>query len=232
MKKVSLIIAILGCTALFGHDAWSLKNGDKLEIVYGHGDKIESYDAKKIAVLDAYVKNKPTKLTATPADGNKSMALLPKNSSLVVMKFDNGFWTKTVDGSKNISKKEAKGEIVSSIHSVKYHKNILSWSDKLLKPIGLPLEITPVKNPLGLKAGDLLELVVTKEKKPLAEAKVEAGGYHDENKSITTDTNGKVTVKIEKSGFNIIAVSFKTKLDGNPDADTLSESANLVFVVK
>ena len=133
---------------------------------------------------------------------------------------------------ENISKKEAKGEIISSIHSIKYHKNIISWSSTFSKPIGAPLEIVPSKNPLALKSGDMLEITVFKDKKPLSGAKVETGGYHDENATLKTDEKGKASIKINQSGFNIVAVSNKTKLENNPDADTLSESANLAFVTK
>ena len=65
--------------------------------------------------------------------------------------------------------------------------------------MGAKMEIVPLKNPLTLKAGDKLPLLVLYEGKPLAGATVTAEGIGKD--ALKTDANGRAEVAITKEGL-------------------------------
>lgn len=61
--------------------------------------------------------------------------------------FDNGFWVKTPEGWKNVSKKEYGKPVEDSSRPLKFSKMVSSWSDFALKPVGLEFEVVPLGKP-------------------------------------------------------------------------------------
>lgn len=92
------------------------------------------------------------------------------------------------------------------------------------------MELVPLKNPLALKVGDTLPFQVFYNGKPLAGAAVRAEGV--EKDALKTDPNGRAEIVIKKKGFQIVVANQKTPTPKDPDADVLSETANLTFEVK
>lgn len=213
----------------FAHDAWIEKKGDEFVVLYGHGDKIDPYDLKKIKEVKAFDTARKEISVEVKAKGDGAVVVPKGNAALITLYFDNGFWSKTPDGWKNKPKKE-QPDAVESSHSVKYSKALTAWSDKLSKPLGMKMEIVPLKNPLSLKAGDILPIKVFFDGKSMEGASVDIGGYHKED--MKTDKNGMAEVKIQKAGSQIIAAGIKIPLKDNPDADILSISTNITFEVK
>ena len=72
------------------------------------------------------------------------------------------------------------------------------------KKIGLKLEIVPLENPYSKKVGDDLNFQVFFDGKPLAERTVFADNRTSQTQKMTTDKNGKVTMKIDKSGLWLV----------------------------
>jgi nickel transport protein len=231
LKKliVFCILMLVIATNAIAHDAWIEKKDGQFIVLYGHGDKTETYDAAKVKEVKAYGIDGRIVQVAVEKEGYPVIIKPKGKTALISLFFDNGFWSKTPDGYKNKPKKEAP-DAVESFHSVKYSKAILRWDDKFAKPLGVKMEIVPMKNPLSLKAGDNLPLKVFLDGKPVEGASVNAGGYHRED--LKTDKNGTAEVKIEKSGFQIITAGIKIPLKDNPNADILSLSANITFEVK
>ncbi len=231
LRKSILIFTVMFviATNAFAHDAWIEKKDGQFIVLYGHGDKTETYEAAKVKEIRAYGIDGRTVQVAISKKGYP-VIIKPKGKvAFISLFFDNGFWSKTPDGYKNKPKKEVPDAVESS-HSIKYSKAILKWSDKLAKPLGVKMEIVPIRNPLSLKAGDTLPLKVFLDGKPVEGASVNVGGYHKED--LKTDKNGMAEVKIEKSGFQIITAGIKIPLKDNPNADVLSLSANITFEVK
>ena len=228
MSKKIIFMIILSLQ-LFAHDMWTIPSGKDMSysVVYGHGDKLEPYEVSKVKEVKAYSANTSTKLE-TKIENSKVKFTVPQHTVAITVKLDNGIWCQTMDGWKNVSKKDTKESVLASAHTLKYHKNILSWNKSLLKPLGLPLEIVTLANPLKLKAGDTFEAIVYKDKKPLSGAKIEI----DENGEKQTDENGKIKLKIEKNGFNIFSISYKTVQKPAIDFDYMLESAILTFNTK
>lgn len=216
-------------TNAFAHDAWVSKKEGQFIVLYGHGDKTETYDADKVKEVKAYSIDGNIIHVRVEKEGYPVIIKPKAGTALLSLYFDNGFWSKTPEGYKNKPKKEVPDALESS-HSIKYSKAILKWSDKFLKPIGMEMEVVPLKNPLLLKAGDLLPLKVFLNAKPIEGALINTGGHHKDE--VKTDRNGMAEVKIEDAGFQIITAKIKISLKDNPDADVLSLSANISFEVK
>ncbi len=231
MKKTLVLAMVLILLASFSyaHDAWIEKKDGQFIVLYGHGNKTETYDAAKVKEVRAYGIEGSIVQVTVEKEGYPVIIKPKGKAALISLFFDNGFWSKTPDGWKNKPKKEVPDAVESS-HSMKYSKAILKWSDKFSKPLGMKMEIVPLKNPLSLKAGDTLPLKVFLDDKPVEGASINAGGYHKDD--MKTDKDGMADVKIEKSGFQIIAAGIKIPLKDNPNADVLSLSANITFEVK
>jgi nickel transport protein len=206
------------------HHAWVAKDASGFKVVYGH-EKTQGFDPAKVKEAAAF--DAKGKKVSVKVDRKDSTAVLTPASAPAwfQVEFDNGFWTKTTDGSKNISKKGITGYLSSS-HSVKYSKSVYAWSDKLTKPVGQKMEVVPASNPAAGK-GDTVQLAVTvyQDGKPAVGVPVGAGGDH--GASDTTDAQGKAEVRIPAKGPSLIVASRKIPLRDNPDADTLSLSGVL-----
>jgi len=220
----------------FAHMLWMEKRNGDIGILYGHGLKLDPYDPEKIKDVKGF-DSKGKAVEVVIVKQKESALISPKGEAATIsILFDGGYFVKTTEGGKKLTKREAKGnfEIIESFRSQKYSKVMLSPSDLFSKPLGLRLEIVPEKNPFAIKIGETLPIKVLFEGKPLEGAVVKAGcTYERKLKELPkTDKNGIANVAIEKSGNQIIGVSYKIPLKDDPDADVLSLSTNMTFEVK
>lgn len=90
----------------------------------------------------------------------------------------------------------------------RFIKSLLQVGDKrdetYKKLIGLKLEIMPLENPYSKKVGDKLKFQVFFNGKPLADRAVFADNRNSPTQAMTTDKNGKITVKLDKSGLWLV----------------------------
>ena len=226
---IFLLLLLYASSNVFAHDSWIERKDGQFIVVYGHGSTTETYDTEKVKEVRAYDTDGKIVQVTVKKEGYPVVITPHGKASLIYLYFDNGFWSKTPDGYKNKPKKDVPDAMESS-HSIKYSKAILKWGDKFSRPLSIKMEIVPLKNPLLLKAGDVLPVKVFLDGKPLEGALVNAGGYHKDD--LKTDKNGMADVKIERSGHQIITASTKIPLKDNPNADVLSLSANITFEVK
>lgn len=232
MKKavvLALVLTLFSASALYAHDTWVAKDGNVLVVKYGHGDKIEPYKPAYVKEAKAYdASGKEVQVTIKPQDVRAVLA--PAQApALVAIVYDSGAWVKTPEGYKNVSKREAK-DVLQSMKGETHSKNIWHWSDRFSKPLGGKMELVPLKNPLSLKVGDTLPFQVIYRGKPLAGATVAAEGV--EKDALKTDATGKAQIVIKNSGLNVVKANLKTPTPHDPDADSLSETANITFEVK
>lgn len=232
MKKVwmalTVVAAIVFSMPVHAHDAWTEAREAGYAVVFGHDGKLESYvpsKAKAIAAVDVQGATLSIRETATADAVTFSVAGRP---ALITLHYDNGFWSKTTEGSKNLPKNEVPGAISAS-HAVKFGKTVFIWSPVVLKPQGQRLEIVPLTATAPV-AGKLLPVQVMWQGKPLAGVKITRAD--DEKQApATTDVDGKAGVPVV-AGRQILTVSYKQGLANDPRADTYSAAANLLFEVR
>jgi uncharacterized GH25 family protein len=82
------------------------------------------------------------------------------------------------------------------------------------KPVGLPLEVVPLRDPFGVKPGEALRVRVLFEGKPLADANLgwahPAGGELPAG-TVRTDERGEALVPVAKAGLMTIRVTHMTR---------------------
>ncbi|QJX01218.1 DUF4198 domain-containing protein [Frigoriglobus tundricola] len=82
------------------------------------------------------------------------------------------------------------------------------------KPLGLPLEIVPLTNPFGCKAGDALKVRVLFDGKALADANLgwdHPGDGQDPAGTVRTDAKGEAMVPIARTGLMTIRLTHMTR---------------------
>lgn len=224
----ALLAGLLPASPVLAHDAWVEARDGGYVVLYGHGDKLESYAPVKVLSLtaaDAAGKPLGVKYDAATAPVAARVGGQP---ALLALSFDNGYWTKTTEGSKNLPKNEVPGAI-SAGHSVKFGKTVLAWSAAATKPQGARLEIVPLAASAP-QAGKTLPVCVLWEGKPLPGAKIVRSGYSKEA-PIVADAEGRADVPVT-AGRQMIVVNHKIELANDPHADSYSAAANLVFEVR
>lgn len=207
------------------HDAWTEPRDGGYVVLYGHGDKQEGYlpaKIKSLAAFDAAGAALPISLIAGTDNARFTVVGQP---SLLTLHFDNGVWSTTAEGSKNLPKSQVPGALRAS-HSVKYGKTALAWGAAVTQVQAQQLEILPLSAEPP-KAGGSLPVQVLWRGQPLPNAKITSDEY-DKDHAIEADANGKASVPV-KEGRQMIAVNHRVPVADNPDVDTLSIAANFIF---
>jgi uncharacterized GH25 family protein len=210
------------------HDYWIEQKPEGLILVFGHGSQRLEFEAEKA-----------TSLKATDAQGRelqvqkekKGKGLLLRISgqpAVVAATIDNGYWSRTIYGWKEAPKRKA-SRVVEAIRQLFYTRMLISWSDEAQKPAtGHNLGIVPLQDPFTLKAGGALQLRVLYRGNPLPDAEMNGCEHYALGK---TDKEGRIRVPIA-AGVNLLSVEHREKIQDDPDADVLDETATLSFEVK
>jgi nickel transport protein len=223
-----LVILILMVASASGHDLWVEKADGKLVLRYGHPDRPEAYKPQWVKDVRAYdLKMKPVPL-AVAKENDRTAFFAKREPAMITLVMDSGYWTKTMDGFQNISKRGMTDYIESS-HYIEPVKSFFRWSENFKNPVGTKLEIVPMKNPLSLKPGDYLPIKVLYEGKPLAGSAITT---HGELTGVRSGKDGRADVMIEDKGLQVFAAKHKVPLKNDPDVDTLVLQASLSFEVR
>lgn len=208
---------------LTAHEAWIELEGPDHVIIYGHSAEGQAYDPDKIKKVKAYsTAGEEIEVALEPASGHVK-AVPAKGAILLTLDFDNGFWSE-MDGEFRNEAKTLTGASEGS-RSLKFGKTVLSWDEQITKPVGQLLEIVPL-NPTLIQKYDQVAVQVLYKGKPLADAKVHAGGEHG-SEVLIGDKLGIVRVPVV-SGPQRITTSYRIPYSG-PEADFTNLSANLYF---
>jgi len=233
MRTFHLAFAALlaGTIQASAHGVWVAQRHGDLAVVYGHGAGDDAYKPEKIKAVKALTaagEGREVKIVPQPKN---ALIEAPKDAAVVTVLFDNGFWTKGVDGKwVNKGKREVPDGQGSS-HAVKTNTTLLAKGAPL-KPQGLPLEIVPLVDPMTLKIGDDLPVQVLHEGKPLASVPLYPDYVNDGHaKSDRTDAQGKATLFVRNDGLNVVGVSHSVPTPDNPDVDRVGLFATLSFAL-
>lgn len=230
MNPVVPLSALLLATAVAlpacAHDLWLDKDDGGYTLLQGHrhsahsGAEILPYAAafvKSARCLDVSGASKSLAVgKATPWKAQTDCAALLVAAS-------SGYWSKTPWETKNLPRTEVSSTLRSWL-SEEAVKRIDAWTPGTAQALGEGLEITPLANPLALKPGDKLTVLVTENKHPRAGVPVAYGG----DTRGASGEDGKVAIRIRHGGMQLISASIETPLsDGK--ADVLIRTATLQF---
>jgi nickel transport protein len=226
MRKIlftvfTVMIVFFLTSSAFAHHVWVEKEGDRFFIGWGHYPKMDTYEPKQVKDIKAFdLKGRELALTRT--DG-KDRVYLSSNAdvSVITLSFESGYWLRTLEGWKKMTKSDAQKagvHFVESIYSKHFGKSIFSYSDAVMRPAGMMFEIVPLENPFSLKQGDMLSVKVLYQGKALAGATVEIGDHIEVGK---TDEKGIASIKIPEGKKQVVMARYRIAYDGT-DADTMS----------
>jgi nickel transport protein len=229
MKTLSCFLLFLfGASPTLAHDLWIERTPEGLEVRYGHarsahgGEALIPYEEGFVRRVDCV--DEAGEPGASGWSGGIP-ARIPGGCACVFALTSTGFWSKTAEGTKNVSKKEARSPLKSwqSFESV---KRIERWGEALARPFTRDLEITPLENPLLLEQGAKIHLLVTLEGRPVEGATV---AYDGEPRGLT-GKDGRANLKIRHGGFQMIQAGLTVPL-GSEDADEIIHATNLNFEI-
>lgn len=210
------------------HDVWLEPAGKDMRLVFGHPGELEPYDPARTESVFGVSRDGKRQQLGAHVHGDALSVQPAADTSLILVAYDNGFWTETPDEETvNKSKSEVPGYL-SAAHTRNLHKTLVSWSAAADKPAGVEFEIVPLANPLTMKPGDELPVQIFYDSKPLADAEIEILGSMD---LYITDAEGRAMLPISEPGFQYIQSMHSVPLTDNPDADELSLTANLTFTL-
>jgi uncharacterized GH25 family protein len=199
---------------------------------------------EKVVALDIYDPTGTMKSWAKniAADGNFLVATPPEGSAstpgswMFAASYDNGYSIVMPDGKR---RPPAPGE--KGIHVLRYGKALLAVGKPggdIGRVVGHRLELIPKTDPLALRPGQTLQVVVRWEGKPLSGAEL---FVHDavttpfkieELPKYKTDAQGVARVPISRSGLHVVVLDHSAA-PSRPDLATEDAlSATLSFVVR
>lgn len=134
------------------------------------------------------------------------------------------YYTKTLFGTKKISKDKAKMPL-NSFESVESVKKI--YNPDAIKLFNAPFELSPRVSLKNIKVGDRVRLIVTASGKPKAGVSI----TYDKRVVAKSDVDGHASVEIKNRGLQKITASYKEKGDGIK-CDEIIHSTTLNIEVK
>lgn len=238
MRKILLIVTAIICllslgfiSSAFAHHPWVEKEEDRFIVKWGHPPKTDPYEPKRVKDIKAFdLKGREITLKRTD---EKDKVYLSSNVdvSMITLSFEAGYRVTTPEGRKRMTKTEAQRlgiQVVDSFYASQFAKSIFKHSDNVTKPVGMKLEIVPLKNPLSLKQGEILQVKVLYEGKPLADAVVETGNHKDAGR---TGADGIANIEISGQGMQIVISRYRI-VSSDPDVDFLSFTTVLIWEAK
>lgn len=236
MRLLTIALAVVAVQMFAGspaaaHGAWIAERWGELAVIYGHGAGDDPYDPGKISRIDA-LDESGAKIAVTVNRAKNHATLTPAaEPAVMILEFDNGFWSKDAAGKWH---NKPKSEVEGAVEGGRYLKNnvtLLHMHGSMPALPRQPLQIVPLANPTGLKAGDKLKIRVLFEGAPLAGAEITPDYVNRSGKTAgRTDANGELEIELGNDGLNVIAVSHTVPLADDPQADEVGYTATLSFV--
>lgn len=218
MKRlmVWLVLALMAGPAC-AHGYWLKPDGSgAATLQYGHGSESDSYKAEVVKSVGGWSADGSKKAVAkTFAKGQ--LKLSGSGVSIWTAEIDNGYWTKTIQGWKNLGKRQQPNNLKSTWDR---HFAKLVDAKSASTAVGQQLEIVLTSVSAGRIEGKVL-----RDGKPAGDVALLKG--HD--KLGKTDANGKFSVKSDGPGLFTLGAHIQEKLEGNPDADFLNLDATITI---
>lgn len=212
-KNLSILAAmmvslpVVFSQSVAAHVIWFESQKSNYQLIFGHPElnDIQSITLSKFQGATAYDAGKNSIPVTTDFIGGELFVTPQSQASALTAFYDNGYWIQNPDGSSTNLTTEQAAAIAyqDTTNYVKYTKYLAQWSNVLAEPFGLPLEIIPLANPLGLESGDQLPIQVLYQGNLLLNPTVEYLGN-----TLTLDAAGVAIIPIGDGGLQVIEASY------------------------
>jgi nickel transport protein len=207
-----ILILLLLPGSLLAHDLRLLETADALVLVRGHeassehGAPTATCPVEQILGVRALFADEAPSVEIPPA----ARLRFERAPIALVVTVSSGCWTKTADGTVNLSADQVASPLMSW-RSFESTKLLLGWRQDLTEPLADRLEISPLNNPLRLAKGRKLRLAVTRDGQPVAGAVV----VHNDRVRGETDKQGRINLKIREPGLQTITATSRVPVVGD-----------------
>ena len=233
-KPAMAIMVLLGSSlAASAHDVWLTIAGEpaarRAIVNYGHPDDRPPALADKVVDLLMVTASAQKSLregigsaTVSGLSVAQSKPFVDDGHALLAARYDNGFWTKTSEGTYRNAARGFVSDAVDSMWSVKFAKALTGPDAPWQNALGHDLEIVPLSDPDRTKPGQTLQVKVLFRGKPLAGAEVERGDGvtavpEKDIPRFKTDGEGVASVPIVSAGAHLLVIDHKVTPSATPD---------------
>ena len=227
MRRSACVLGLVATTA-GAHDLWFEKEANTYVLYQGHrhsshsGADVVPYDpltVKAFLCIDGQGAAQHVGAARTyPAKVSGDCATLHTT-------FSTGYWTKTAWETRNVPKAGSSG-VIKSGYVEESLKLVERWTGNSANPVASGLEITPTTNPLSLKAGDKLVVLITDGGKPVSGVPV---AYAGDTRG-ASGTDGKVAIRLRQGSWQLLAASLELPM-ADARADVAMRTAFLQFEI-
>ena len=235
MVKKILMLFFGTFVCLNAHNLVIVKSGtNQFDVKFGHlPDDFTPYNPKQLLNAISFDENGEFIKTGINYnfDNNISQEIVTeKEPAVLIGIFSSGSTVFSDDKKrhKNADKSQIKGTIFGAVKSASINKNYFSWSENLVKPLGVKFEIIALSNPLSLKVGDSLPVLVLKDGKPAKN--INFYTPKDEPKIVSNEF-GIAYLPIKKEGIQNFSAHTKEQIF-EENANSLNLSTSISFEIK
>jgi nickel transport protein len=228
--SVGLACLALALTApAHAHDYWIERSGDSYTLHQGHvysshkGEERVSYDP---TLVKRAVCARDEGTVASLDFARSYPVRVSGRCGAILMEVDSGYWSQTFTETVQKPKSEVRGAL-RGWRAEESIKRIDAWSAALAKPLSTGFELVPLEDPLALKPGDKLRLLVTWRGQPKSGVAV---AYAGDARGVT-GRDGEINVRLRRPGVQVLSASFDEPIEAL-NADKVVHGTILQFEVK
>jgi nickel transport protein len=226
-RRILLLLALLLATATAAaHDYWLEAAGEDYLLYRGHrhsqhqGEAVVPYAPDIVEEAICLSSSGGARRVSPSAD---YPVRIPGPCIAVMVQADSGYWTQTLTGTKNQPRDRSMGAL-RSWRAIEGVKRIDAWTPTLAEPLSQGLELVASEDPLGLRPGEKLRLLVTWRGEPREGVTV---AYDGEARGVS-GRDGRVNIRVRHTGTQVITASIDEP-SPEPGADKLVRSTALLF---
>lgn len=229
MRRALPLLLSMAAWPAFAHDLWLEREAAAVTLYQGHKHSshggAETIPYEPAFVRDALCLEANGRTKPLPPAKTAPWRTTTTDCAAIRVAASSGYWTKTPWETRNVAKTGVAGAIKSWL-SEESVKRIDRWTPGTDRPLSDGLEITPTVDPLVLKPGDKLIVLVTENRQAKAGVPVAYGG----DTRGATGADGRIAIRLRQGGLQLIAASIEVPLaDGK--ADVAIKSAVLQFEI-
>lgn len=234
--KLKRTLGLLALALWFGnvhaHGLWVAQRAGQWAAVYGEGAEDEAYDPAAISRVEAWNEAGQAVRWRGEVHAGQWRFVPEAPVARLGLQLDAGDWREMTDGRWLAPGQSAVGEVRRSWRLLRYASAVLAPTGAPPPPLGLPLEIVPLKAPLALRKGDLLPVRLLLRGQPLAGAKLIGDFINDDQATpIRTDADGVAVVTLGSNGLNVIQAGHAEACQSACTTERVAHSTTLSFIV-
>jgi len=232
MHKVVLAVCLtlLLAASAGAHFLWVQSAGNSFFVARGLPPaEFYDYHPEKIKDVKAYDRQGQPLAVRNKPEAARLGLQLPAPPAMVTVVAEWGPRVNTPQGKKFLSRQEALAQgltVEEAFVSMQAAKTLFAPTPAATKPLGLPLEIVPLQDPLTLAPGQELPVQVLFSGLPLANTRVRVEQVRE---LFTTDAHGKVHLKLADRGWQMIMASHQVPAPAGQDIDYVQYMTFLSF---